>query len=194
MNRRIRMHVFVGVLILLVGIGIGIQFSIHKECGSVGAGGKQITLNSEQITGNREIDQQANDVYVGEYMVARVIDGDTIEIEGGERVRYIGMDTPETVDPKKPVQCFGKEASEENRSLVEGKTVRLEKDTSDRDQYGRLLRYVYVGDTFVNLQLVSLGFARADAFPPDTKYQNRITTAKDAARSAGLGLWKTCVK
>ena len=127
-------------------------------------------------------------------MVARVIDGDTIEIEGGERVRYIGMDTPETVDPKKPVQCFGKEASEENRSLVEGKTVRLEKDTSDRDQYGRLLRYVYVGDTFVNLQLVSLGFARADAFPPDTKYQNRITTAKDAARSAGLGLWKTCVK
>ena len=76
------------------------------------------------------------------YKVARVIDGDTIELENGERVRYIGMDTPETVHPSKPVQCFGKAASAENSKLVSGKTVRLEKDVSDTDKYGRLLRYV----------------------------------------------------
>lgn len=78
--------------------------------------------------------------------VVRVIDGDTIEIEGGDRVRYIGIDTPETVDPRKPVQCYGQEASNKNKELVEGKTVELEKDVSETDKYGRLLRYVWLGD------------------------------------------------
>ena len=82
---------------------------------------------------------------VVEATVVRVIDGDTIEVEidgTSYRVRYIGIDTPETVHPQKPVECFGKEASEKNRELVEGKRVRLEKDVSDTDKYGRLLRYV----------------------------------------------------
>ena len=84
------------------------------------------------------------------YNVIRVVDGDTIEIEGGQKVRYIGIDTPETVDPSRPVGCYGKEASDKNKELVEGKIVRLEKDISETDRYGRLLRYIYVGDIFVN--------------------------------------------
>ena len=92
-------------------------------------------------------------------IVSRIVDGDTIELGTGERVRYIGIDTPETVDPRKEVQCFGKEASAKNKELVEGKEVRLVKDVSDKDKYGRLLRYVYVGDVFVNEKLVSEGYA-----------------------------------
>jgi len=92
--------------------------------------------------------------------VTRVVDGDTIEVSiGGTlyRVRYIGIDTPETVAPDRPVGCYGPEASAANKALVEGKTVTLEKDVSDVDQYGRLLRYVYVGSTFVNAELVRQG-------------------------------------
>ncbi|GAG19155.1 unnamed protein product, partial [marine sediment metagenome] len=87
-------------------------------------------------------------------LVTRVIDGDTIEIQGGERVRYIGIDTPETVHPLEPVEYFGQEATEKNRELVEGKRVRLEKDVEDRDEYGRLLQYVWLDDIMVNAELV----------------------------------------
>src|SRR3990172_7201954 len=79
--------------------------------------------------------------------VTRVIDGDTIELGDGRRVRYIGIDTPETVDPRKPVECFGKEAAAKNRELVDGKMVEMEKDASETDKYGRLLRYIYVPST-----------------------------------------------
>jgi micrococcal nuclease len=130
--------------------------------------------------------------FVGTFKVVRVIDGDTIEIEGGERVRYIGIDTPETVDPRKPVQCFGFEASEKNKELVEGKEVRLEKDVTDRDKYGRLLRYVYVNSLFVNLELVKQGFAFSYTYPPDVKHQAEILAAEEEARKAKRGLWKAC--
>jgi len=126
------------------------------------------------------------------YLVTRVIDGDTIEIEGGERIRYIGIDTPETVDPRKPVQCFGVEASNKNKELVEGKRVRLEKDITDKDKYNRLLRYVWVGDTFINLELVKQGFAYSYSYPPDIKYQDQFVKAQQEAREAKRGLWNTC--
>jgi endonuclease YncB( thermonuclease family) len=121
--------------------------------------------------------------------VARVIDGDTIELSDGRRVRYIGIDTPETVDPSQPVGCYGKEASDRNKALVEGKTVSLEKDVSETDRFGRLLRYVYLGDVMVNELLVSEGFAQASSFPPDVKYQDRFTAAQQQARAASRGLW-----
>ena len=124
--------------------------------------------------------------------VIRVVDGDTIEIEGGEKLRYIGMDTPETVDPRKSVQCFGKEASEKNKELVLGKTVRLEKDVSDRDRYGRLLRYVWVGEIFINLELVKQGFAHSYSYPPDVKYQSQFVLVEKEAREKKLGLWSLC--
>jgi len=128
----------------------------------------------------------------GTFKVTRAVDGDTIEIEGGEKVRYIGIDTPETVDPRKPVQCFGIEASKKNKELVEGKTVRLEKDITDRDKYSRLLRYVWVDDLFVNLELVKQGFATSYTYPPDIKYQEEFLAAEKEARENKLGLWEAC--
>lgn len=92
-------------------------------------------------------------------LVTRVIDGDTIELENGKRVRYLGINTPESVDPRKPVECFGKEASFKNKELVLNKKVVLEKDISEIDKYGRLLRYVYVDNIFVNLELIKQGYA-----------------------------------
>ena len=124
--------------------------------------------------------------------VVRVVDGDTIEIEGGQTIRYIGIDTPETVHPQKTVECFGREASNKNKELVEGKFVQLEKDFSETDKYGRLLRYVYADGLFVNELLVKEGFAHASSYPPDIKYQNLINSAQEEARSQNRGLWAGC--
>ncbi|MCD6471380.1 thermonuclease family protein [bacterium] len=125
--------------------------------------------------------------------VQKVIDGDTIKLKNGEIVRYIGIDTPETVDPRRPIQCFGYQASKMNKKLVEGKYVRLEKDITERDKYGRLLRYVYLPDgTFVNLKLVEMGYAFSYTYPPDIKYQDLFIQAERKARENNLGLWKKC--
>jgi len=118
--------------------------------------------------------------------VTRVLDGDTVVIETGERVRYIGIDAPEMGPPAEP---FAREALIANRALVEGKRVRLEKDASDTDRYGRLLRYVYVDGTLVNAELVRLGLAHSRAYPPDTRHQEYLDAIESAARAAGLGIW-----
>ena len=130
-----------------------------------------------------------------EATVTRVIDGDTIEVnlEGTTyKVRYIGIDTPETVHPSQPVECFGKEASAKNSELVEGKIVRLEKDVSETDRYGRLLRYVWVGDIFVNDYLVRQGYAYASTYPPDVKYADQFAQAQTEAIENNRGLWAIC--
>jgi micrococcal nuclease len=126
----------------------------------------------------------------------RVVDGDTIRVQiGGQEfpLRYIGIDTPETVHPSKPVEFMGKEASDANRRLVEGRMVVLEKDVSDADRYGRLLRYVWLADgagwLLVNHELVRLGFAQASTYPPDVKYTDRFLDAQRSARDGGRGLW-----
>jgi len=124
--------------------------------------------------------------------VTRVVDGDTIDVLMGDtvyRVRYIGVDTPETVDPRRPVGCYGREASERNRDLVEGNTVELEKDVSETDDFGRLLRYVWVDGEMVNATLVREGYAVAATYPPDVKYQELFLSLQREARDAGLGLW-----
>ena len=118
--------------------------------------------------------------------VIEVIDGDTITIEGGYRVRYIGIDTPE-IHPH--LEAFGIEAWQANRRLVEGKRVRLERDVSETDKYHRLLRYVYVDSVFVNAELVKMGLACARAYPPDTKYQDYLEKMEAEARDAGRGMW-----
>lgn len=131
-------------------------------------------------------------------MVVRVVDGDTIVIDrgrGAERLRYIGIDTPETVDPSRPVEWMGKEASAANRALVEGREVVLEFDVSEVDRYGRLLRYVWIQDgnvwTMVNLALVGAGFAQVVTYPPDVKYVDAYLAAQRTARDQGRGLWGT---
>lgn len=126
------------------------------------------------------------------FLVTKVIDGDTIQIEGGRTVRYIGIDAPETHDRRKGVQCFADEATAKNRGLVEGKEVRLEKDVSETDKFGRLLRYVYVGKTFVNDLLVRLGYATAATFPPDVMHQSKLLEAQKEARENNRGLWALC--
>jgi micrococcal nuclease len=122
----------------------------------------------------------------GQVRVMRVIDGDTIEIAGGAHVRYIGIDTPETYPQAEP---FGPEAKAKNIELVEGKLVTLERDVSDTDRYGRLLRYVYVDGMFVNGELVRLGYAEAIACPPDTRYQWQLELLEVEAKAAGRGMW-----
>ncbi len=127
-----------------------------------------------------------------EALTIRAVDGDTIEVEiegEGYKVRYIGIDTPELHHPTKPVEYYAQEAYEKNRELVEGKTVFLEKDVSETDSYGRLLRYVYVGDIFVNAYLVQQGYALVSTYPPDVRYQERFLELQREAREAGRGLW-----
>jgi len=123
--------------------------------------------------------------------VTKVVDGDTIEISTGEKVRYIGVDTPETRHPAKGVECFGKEASGKNRELVLGKDIRLEKDVSDKDKYGRLLRYIYLNsdNLFVNDFLARNGFAHTATFPPDVKFSKQFVEAEREARENHRGLW-----
>jgi micrococcal nuclease len=132
--------------------------------------------------------------------VTKVIDGDTIEVEiGGEKykLRFIGINTPETVDPRRKVECFGKEASAENKRLLSGAEVVLEKDVSETDKFGRLLRYVYLklddgSLLFVNDYLVRQGYAYSSEYPPDIKYSGRLNQAQTEAREAGRGLWSRC--
>ena len=127
--------------------------------------------------------------------VVRVIDGDTIEVccigWKRESVRYIGIDTPETQHPSKGVEAYGKEAKEANHRLVAGKTVHLEFDVQRRDQYGRLLAYVYLEDgTFVNAWLVEHGYAQVITVPPNVKYQELFLKLQHEARTASRGLWR----
>jgi micrococcal nuclease len=119
----------------------------------------------------------------GTVLVTRVIDGDTIEIEGGFRVRYIGIDTPEMGKP------YYLEAEEANRNLVEGREVRLERDVEDKDEYGRLLRYAWVDNTMVNAELVRLGYAYSYSYPPNVKYQAYFLQMEKEAREHKRGLW-----
>ena len=116
--------------------------------------------------------------------VVQVIDGDTVIIAGGYHVRYIGIDAPEK-DEK-----YYLESTQLNKELIEGKRVRLEKDISEKDKYGRLLRYVHVDNTFVNAEIVRLGYAYAKAYPPDIKYQSYLEAMETEAKQMKTGIWK----
>ena len=134
----------------------------------------------------------------GDATVDRVVDGDTIvaRIAGStERVRLIGIDTPESVDPRRPVECFGKEASKHTAELLpEGTAVRLVRDVEARDRYGRLLAYVYRSrdDLFVNLELAEDGYASVATYPPNVAHVAEFTRAAAEARREGRGLWSAC--
>jgi len=129
--------------------------------------------------------------------VVRITDGDTIRVALAgrvERVRYIGIDTPEEVRPDTPVQCYARRAAAENARLVAGREVRLVLDVEPRDRFGRLLAYVYrAGDgLFVNATLVRGGFARTLTIPPNVRYADRFAALARQARRAGRGLWSAC--
>ena len=125
-------------------------------------------------------------------VVKYVIDGDTVILTNGEKVRYVGIDTPERG------QCWYRQAKEFNRKLVSSKKIRLERDKSNRDRYQRLLRYVYVQSSpdekeiFVNLELVKAGLARAKEYKPDTKHASILEQAESYAKINKIGLWGGC--
>jgi micrococcal nuclease len=121
--------------------------------------------------------------------VVYVYDGDTVKLESGQVVRYIGIDAPEEGYYNHAKECYNKEATARNEELVLGKEVILVKDISETDKYGRLLRYVYIGDTFVNETLVREGFARASNYPPDERYKDRFKEAEEEAKNNKRGLW-----
>lgn len=124
-----------------------------------------------------------------EYLVLKVIDGDTIEVEKLGKVRYIGIDTPETKHPSRGPEPYGREAYEANKRLVEGKTIRVELDVAERDKYGRMLAYIYLGDLFVNAWLVEQGYARVMTYPPNVKYADLFLKLERKARESAQGLW-----
>jgi micrococcal nuclease len=134
----------------------------------------------------------------GTARVVRPVDGDTVVVELGgheERVRLIGIDTPESVAPDRPVECFGPEAKERTAELLPaGTAVRLERDVEARDRYDRLLAYVFrtEDDVLVNLRLVQEGYAESMSYPPNVAHQRELDDAEAAARAAGKGLWPTC--
>lgn len=121
--------------------------------------------------------------------VERAIDGDTIITDKEERIRYIGMNTPETVHPSKPVEFFGQEASNKNKELVEGKTVELEFDIQQIDQYGRTLAYIWLDSVMINAELVAEGYAQVSTIPPNVKYADFFVVLQEKARINERGLW-----
>lgn len=125
--------------------------------------------------------------------VIKVIDGDTVKIEGGLRVRYIGIDAPAIASMSGlPDACYGREALSINKQLVEGQEIELEKDLSETDRYGRLLRYVYLGNVFINDYLIRNGYVTLFTLSPDVKYQSQFSQAEAQAKANKRGLWNSC--
>jgi micrococcal nuclease len=149
-------------------------------------------LNTPEHGGISEMQAASVGTY---YRVTKVTDGDTLHVDmdgTDERVRLIGINTPETVDPRKTVECFGKEASERMKSLAEGKNVRLEYDDSQslRDTYGRLLAYVYLEDgQMLNKKMVAEGYAYEYTYLAPYAYQKEFRELQNLARTSGRGLW-----
>ncbi len=129
------------------------------------------------------------------YKVTKIVDGDTITVDIAgkiETLRLIGINTPETVDPRKPVECFGKEASNKAKEILTGKSIRLEADSTqdERDKYGRLLRYVFLADgTSFNKMMISEGYAYEYTYNIPYKYQIEYKQAEKEAKEAQKGLW-----
>ena len=126
--------------------------------------------------------------------VVKLVDGDTIWVDVGagriEKVRYIGVNTPELRHPQRGVEPGSHEAHAVNRRLVEGKRVRLELDVQPRDRHGRLLAYVWTGDTMVNAELLRLGYAQVMTVPPNVRHQSLFLKLQRAARDSHRGLWR----
>ena len=139
-------------------------------------------ISSEGENKNRETPIQEKEIQeIVE--VAEVIDGDTIRLKSGRFLRYIGIDTPEREE------CFYEEAKEENKKFLQEGKIRIVKDVSENDKYGRLLRYVYLGHASISHHLVREGFARAANFPPDEKFKEELKAAEVDARENGRGMW-----
>jgi micrococcal nuclease len=150
-----------------------------------------------QALGGGSVQERPSDPAAQSGRVVRIVDGDTIHVRLGgveETLRYIGIDTPESVKPGTPVQCFAKRASAYNERLVGGERVRVVRDAEARDRYGRLLAYIYRArdGLFVNAELVRGGYAQPLTIPPNVAHAEQFRRLAAAARRAGRGLWSAC--
>ena len=167
-----------------------VAVSLLTACNIGGSAVDRRTSPSDEINGSTVVAANAT--------IERVVDGDTVVVDIGgisEHLRLVGIDTPETVKPDAPVECFGPEASAFTTSLLpEGTAVRVVRDVEARDAYDRLLGYVYRASDglFVNLEIVRRGYATLLTFPPNVAHVDDFRVAADAARRDGLGLWAGC--
>jgi micrococcal nuclease len=207
-RRRNRLSVTLASVILALIIAALSNYPVHSKSNPIGTpmpkttpaqttggdvqGSEFATEPSAKSTGNAILNAQP-----GLWHVTRDVDGDTIDVQQGstkETVRLIGIDTPETHDPRKPVQCYGPEAAAHTKSVLEGHDIRLAPDPedSDRDKYNRLLRYIYLPDgTLYNAELVQDGWAFAYTVFPYSKL-DEFKALENEAHSANRGLWATC--
>ena len=179
---------------LSIGVGFGILF-----CFSFFIKGNDIRPVSNQALVISTVQKKSETTPANLYTVVRVIDGDTVVVDMNGKnvtVRLIGINTPETVDPRKKVECFGKEASEFLKNILTGKQVRLESDSTQRniDKYGRLLRYVYLNDILVNEEIISSGYGFEYTYDVPYEFQAEFMSSESYARAGKLGLWSpvTC--
>lgn len=195
LNRLPKPFIYAFVLVAVLGIGILIgkngTNNIQQTAGIRDSVKDNITIINEDeekqpdnSNGNDNQSMESPSINsTHSVKVIRVLDGDTIEIEGGERVRYLGINAPESGQP------FSTEATRENERLVAGRTVTLEFDVQTQDRYERLLAYVWAGDILVNQEIVKNGYAVIETIQPNVKYQDLILKAQQEARSACRGLW-----
>jgi micrococcal nuclease len=174
-------------VVIILGSLPGVQLSLSNLFG----------LSDIQHIISPSKNTKANSPKVEKVNVNRVIDGDTIILSDGRTIRYLNMDTPETKKPNTPVMCFGPEASEFNKALVEGKEVSIVADKENTDKYGRELRFVFLAgkdtnniEQSVNAQLVERGFARSKAYAPNTTYEKQFADLEYKAQKNQIGVWK----
>lgn len=184
--------IFVTLFLLMIFTILGFEFD------NVGMGKSVIKNNSTVSVGLNSLDNNENKKEVDDnkdyFLVKRVVDGDTIVVLVNsieERIRLIGVNTPETVDPRSKVECFGKEASLFLKNKIEGKKIWMEKDNSqgDRDKYGRLLRYIYLDSVLINKEIIEKGFGYEYTYNLPYKYQKDFKEAQKIAKQEKVGLW-----
>lgn len=186
----------------IIALSLGAVFCATLPLSTVNA--KKSTANSKPTRIEHNVKKSTNSGFE-EAKVVKVVDGDTIEVSlrgKNYKIRMVGVDTPETVHPKKPVQFYGKEASNYTKSQLTNKTVFLQKDVTDNDKYGRLLRYVWLSkpssnnpskqeviSKMYNAQLVKNGYAHVYTYPPDVRYIPVFRELEENARKNNIGLW-----
>jgi len=184
---------------LTIASNYGIDVDKYSDINNLDINDDSLYEEIEKVLGmattyNEDLEKLIDEAKDRTYNVTKVVDGDTIKIEykgSEESVRLIGIDTPETVHPNEPVGCFGEEASNKMKELVSGKNVRIMFDSSQgsQDKYGRLLLYIWVGETFVNKKMIEDGYAYEYTYSTPYIYQNDFKVAQEDAKSLEKGLW-----
>jgi endonuclease YncB( thermonuclease family) len=182
----------IAVVVLLIGSTPEFQLGL-KGLLELGQNSQLSTSNLQKVAGVN------NDSGIEESKITRVIDGDTVELEDGRKVRYLYIDTPETKKPQTKVQCFGLEAYTFNKTIAEGKMVQLISDKEPQDKYGRDLRLIFLAgqntedvENSLNAIMVKQGFARASIYKPNVKYETLFYKLQREAQNNKVGLWEAC--